>query len=65
MLPPITPKLICGLPSFVRKPGMMVWNGRLPGATMFGWPASVVKPWPRFCRLTPAPGTTTPLPKPM
>jgi DNA-binding response OmpR family regulator len=38
MLPPITPKLICGWPSFVRKPGMMVWNGRLPGATTLGWP---------------------------
>ena len=36
MLPPITPKLITGWPSLVRKAGMMVWNGRLPGATTFG-----------------------------
>ena len=45
---------------------MIVWNGRLPPATTFGWPrSSHVKPWPQFCRLTPVPGTTTPLPKPM
>jgi len=36
MLPPITPKLICGLPSFIRNAGMIVWNGRLPGSTQFG-----------------------------
>ena len=44
---------------------MMVWNGRVPPATTLGWVSSSVKPWPRFCRLTPVPGTTTPLPKPM
>jgi hypothetical protein len=26
------------LPSLVRKAGMMVWKGRLPGATTLGWP---------------------------
>ena len=36
MLPPITPKLICGWPSLVRNAGMMVWNGRLPGPTTLG-----------------------------
>ena len=32
MSPPITPKLSHGAPSFVMKAGMIVWNGRLPGA---------------------------------
>ena len=44
---------------------MMVWNGRLPGATTFGLFGSSEKPWPRFCIETPQPGTTTPEPKPM
>ena len=44
---------------------MMVWNGRLPGATRFGLAATRLKPWPRFCIDTPQPGTTTPEPKPM
>ena len=65
MLPPITPKLMTGAPSLVRKAGMMVWNGRLPGATRFGLHGSSEKPWPRFCIDTPQPGTTTPEPKPM
>ena len=50
---PITPKLINGRPSRVRKPGMMVWKGRLPGATTFGLAASSEKPWPRFCSDSP------------
>ena len=65
MLAPITPKLMTGCPSLVRKAGMMVWNGRLPGATRFGLPAFRLKPWPRFCRLMPKPGSTQPEPKPM
>ena len=32
MLPPITPNASQGSPPLVAKPGMMVWNGRLPGA---------------------------------
>ena len=28
---------------------MMVWNGRLPGATRLGLFAASEKPWPRFC----------------
>ena len=32
MLPPITPNASQGSPPRVAKPGMMVWNGRLPGA---------------------------------
>ena len=32
---------------------MMVWNGRLPGATSSGCAGSSEKPWPRFCRQTP------------
>ena len=43
---------------------MMVWNGRLPGATWLG-PGSRLKPWPRFCRLMPKLGSTQPEPKPM
>ena len=53
-----------GAPSFVMNPGMMVWNGRLPPPTSFGWPGSSVNPDPRFCRLIPVPGTTMPEPKP-
>ena len=44
---------------------MMVWKGRLPGATTFGLPGFRLKPWPRFCRLRPQSGMTTPEPKPM
>ncbi|MCY1251787.1 hypothetical protein D9M72_656150 [compost metagenome] len=49
----------------VRKAGMMVWNGRLPPATALADLGSIEKPTPRFCRLMPVPGTTTPEPKPM
>ena len=28
---------------------MMVWNGRLPGATQLGLAGSSEKPSPRFC----------------
>ena len=65
MSPPITPKLITACPSRVTNPGMIVWKGRLPGATSLGCPASSEKPAPRFWRLMPVPGTTTPEPKPM
>ncbi|MNT48888.1 hypothetical protein D3C72_1856980 [compost metagenome] len=64
-MPPMTPKLMTGAPSRIRKPGMMVWKGRLPPATTLGWSGWVLKQCPRFCRLTPVPGTTTPEPKPM
>jgi hypothetical protein len=37
--PPITPKPCSGWPPRIRKPGMMVWNGRLRGATWLGWPS--------------------------
>ncbi len=46
---------------------MMVWKGRLPGPTRLarlGCWGSVPKPWPRFCRLMPKLGSTTPEPKP-
>ena len=33
---------------------MIVWKGRLPGATALGWSASSEKPRPRFCRTLPA-----------
>ena len=39
---------------------MIVWKGRLPGASAFGWPGSRVKPSPRFCSAMPVPGTTMP-----
>ena len=64
MLPPIKPKLMTGAPFRVTNPGMMVWKGRFPGATWLGWPGVRTKPEPRFCRLMPVPGTTTPEPKP-
>ena len=44
---------------------MIVWNGRLPGATTLGLRGSRLKPLPRFCSEMPVPGTTTPEPKPM
>ncbi|CKS33394.1 Uncharacterised protein [Mycobacterium tuberculosis] len=44
---------------------MIVWNGRLPGATTLGLSAFRLKPWPRFCRLMPNSGSTQPEPKPM
>ena len=34
--PPITPNETSGAPSFVTNPGMIVWNGRLPGARRSG-----------------------------
>jgi hypothetical protein len=30
--PPITPNASHGCASYITKPGMIVWNGRLPGA---------------------------------
>ena len=44
---------------------MMVWKGRLPGATTLALAGSRLKPWPRFYSETPYSGTTTPEPKPM
>ena len=63
MAPPMTPNESHGWPSFVTNAGMIVWKGRLPGATRFGCPASRVNPAPRFCSANPVPGTTTPEPK--
>ncbi len=37
MSPPIKPKLSHGFPSFVMKPGMIVWNGRFRGSSRFKW----------------------------
>ena len=34
--PPMTPKAASGAPSRVRKPGMIVWNGRLPPPISLG-----------------------------
>jgi hypothetical protein len=60
----MTPNAICGVPSAcMAKAGMMVCEGRR--ADLAGMTGLVVKPWPRFCRLMPVPGTTTPEPKPM
>ena len=39
----------------------MVWKGRFPGASTFGWVASRENPAPRFCSEIPVPGTTIPL----
>ena len=44
---------------------MIVWYGRLPGASAFGWPGSREKPAPRFCSVKPQPRGTMPVPKPM
>ena len=61
----MTPNDINGAPLRVRNAGMIVWKGRLPGATTLGLRGSRLKPLPRFCSETPHPGTTTPEPKPM
>jgi hypothetical protein len=55
----MTPKGPTAAPSFVRNAGMIVWNGRLPGSSTFGWPRSRVNAAPRFWRTIPVPGTTT------
>ena len=65
MKAPITPKGPTGLPPFVKKPGIIVWYGRLPGAMQLREAGSRLKLQPRLCRATPVPGTTTPEPKPM
>mgnify|MGYP003694749105 CR=1 FL=1 len=44
-------------------PGMIVWNGRLPGAMALGWPGIVRKPVPRLCSRTPLCGAKMPVPK--
>ena len=61
----MTPKLITGAPSLVRKPGMMVWYGRLSRPDLIGVPRRRDEAVPRFCSEIPVPGTTTPEPKPM
>jgi hypothetical protein len=48
--------------SRVTKPGMSVWKGRFPGATVFGKPGVRVNPAPRLCSTKPSPGTTIPDP---
>jgi hypothetical protein len=65
MCPPITPNGPTGTPSRVRNPGMIVWNGRLPGPTALGWSGSSRNPTPRLCSPNPNPGSTTYDPKPM
>ena len=70
MNPPITPKGPNSDPSArVIMPGMMVWYGRLPGASAFGWEGSREKFAPRFCSVKPhepcLPAGTMPVPKPM
>jgi hypothetical protein len=46
------------------KLAMMVMNGRLRGATTFGWSSSSVKPDPRLASVKPYGGIVTPEPKP-
>jgi hypothetical protein len=66
MLPPITPKLITGWPSLVRKAGMMVWKGRLPGPPRWrGWGARRAEAVAAVLQADAEAGSTTPEPKPM
>ena len=60
----MTPKAATASPPPVSIPGMIVLNGRTPGAAALGCPARVAKPCPRLFRAMPVPGTTTPEPKP-
>ena len=62
MSPPITPNDSQGRPSFITIAGTSVWNGRFPGATWFGWPASSVNSAPRFWSAIPVSPATTPEP---
>ena len=50
-------------PSSSSMPGMIVWNGRLPGAMQFGCSGSGEKPNERFCSTTPVSPASTPEPK--
>ena len=61
--PPMIPNAM-RVPSFSMKPGMIVWSGRLRGASVFGWFGSSVNSAPRFCSMKPAPSGTTPDPNP-
>jgi hypothetical protein len=65
MSPPITPNVSHGFPSFVAIAGMIVWNGRLPGSSLFAWFSSRANRHPRFCNPNPVPGAARPDPKPM
>ena len=61
-VPPMLPKVISGAPSFITKPAMIEWNGRLRGATTFGLAGSSEKAVPRLCRMKPYSGTVVLLP---
>ena len=63
MSPPMTPNDASGRPSRSSMPGMIVWNGRLPGAMQFGCAGSSEKPQPRFCSAMPVSPATMPEPK--
>ena len=41
---------------------MIVWKGRFPAASRFGWPSSSTNPAALFCSAMPVPGATTPEP---
>ena len=45
------------------KPGMIVWSGRLRGASALACAGSSVKRPPRLCSTNPAPSGTRPDPK--
>ena len=62
--PPMTPKAMTGAPCRVRKAGMMVWKGRLPGSRRLRCPGSRENDWPRFCMAKPTPSGQMPEPKP-
>ena len=61
-LPPMLPKAINGAPSFITKPAMIEWNGRLCGATMLGLLGSSENAEPRLCSTKPYGGTVARLP---
>jgi len=61
-LPPMLPNVISGAPSFMTNPAMMVWNGRLRGATILGLAGSSENPPPRLWSTKPYGGTVARLP---
>jgi hypothetical protein len=42
------PNVMSGCPSFITNPAMIVWNGRLRGATTLGLRGSSENPTPRL-----------------
>ncbi len=58
MSPPIRPNASTGTPAWVMNAGMMVWNGRFPGAYELGLPGFRLNRLPRSWMPKPSEGIT-------